>query len=154
MLKRVRDAGSSPAWRHPCYFSDSPILQKYINPSATLISKRTFNQQSGGERVRTDDPLRARQMLSQLSYTPLWYYSKNYSFKNISWAWVESNHLPNDYQSFALTIWATGPFYRPLLQSISAGDHRSPLHFALSKLSSIKTFFVYGFLKPYLYLSL
>jgi hypothetical protein len=26
--------------------------------------------QSGGERIRTDDPLRARQMLSQLSYTP------------------------------------------------------------------------------------
>ena len=24
----------------------------------------------GGERIRTDDPLRARQMLSQLSYTP------------------------------------------------------------------------------------
>ncbi len=24
----------------------------------------------GGERVRTDDPLRARQVLSQLSYTP------------------------------------------------------------------------------------
>ena len=28
---------------------------------------RTFG---GGERVRTDDPLRARQVLSQLSYTP------------------------------------------------------------------------------------
>ena len=26
--------------------------------------------QCGGERIRTDDPLRARQMLSQLSYTP------------------------------------------------------------------------------------
>ena len=25
----------------------------------------------GGERVRTDDPLRARQVLSQLSYTPI-----------------------------------------------------------------------------------
>ena len=25
----------------------------------------------GGERVRTDDPLRARQVLSQLSYTPV-----------------------------------------------------------------------------------
>ena len=36
----------------------------------------TFNAQlstesiGGGERVRTDDPLRARQVLSQLSYTP------------------------------------------------------------------------------------
>ena len=27
--------------------------------------------QFGGERDRTDDPLRARQMLSQLSYTPI-----------------------------------------------------------------------------------
>jgi hypothetical protein len=34
----------------------------------------TFNSQllqiGGGERVRTDDPLRARQVLSQLSYAP------------------------------------------------------------------------------------
>ena len=45
----------------------------------------------GGERVRTDDPLRARQVLSQLSYTP-----------NIWWAWVGSNHRPHDYQSCAL----------------------------------------------------
>ena len=34
----------------------------------------TFNshqfQNGGGERDRTDDPLRARQVLSQLSYTP------------------------------------------------------------------------------------
>jgi hypothetical protein len=30
----------------------------------------------GGERVRTDDLLRARQALSQLSYTPLYYASR------------------------------------------------------------------------------
>ncbi len=30
----------------------------------------TSHQIGGGERVRTDDPLRARQVLSQLSYTP------------------------------------------------------------------------------------
>ena len=37
------------------------------------LEPRTLNfEQSfgGGERVRTDDPLRARQVLSQLSYTP------------------------------------------------------------------------------------
>ena len=28
-------------------------------------------QNGGGERDRTDDPLRARQVLSQLSYTPI-----------------------------------------------------------------------------------
>ena len=35
---------------------------------STLISLQHFI--GGGERVRTDDPLRARQVLSQLSYTP------------------------------------------------------------------------------------
>ncbi len=53
-----------------------------------LASHRTFG---GGERVRTDGLLRARQALSQLSYTPeSW------------WAWVDSNHRPHDYQSCAL----------------------------------------------------
>ena len=46
----------------------------------------------GGERVRTDDPLRARQVLSQLSYTP----------KKGWWAWLDSNQRPHDYQSCAL----------------------------------------------------
>ena len=32
--------------------------------------KRAPDQNGGGERDRTDDPLRARQVLSQLSYTP------------------------------------------------------------------------------------
>ena len=36
-----------------------------VSQLSTLI--RSFG---GGERVRTDDPLRARQVLSQLSYTP------------------------------------------------------------------------------------
>ena len=31
---------------------------------------RLYKSFGGGERVRTDDPLRARQVLSQLSYTP------------------------------------------------------------------------------------
>ncbi len=41
------------------------------------LSKNSFSTKhslraklGGGERVRTDDPLRARQVLSQLSYTP------------------------------------------------------------------------------------
>jgi hypothetical protein len=38
-------------------------------PSHSLLS--TFNELSGGgERDRTDDLLRAKQVLSQLSYTP------------------------------------------------------------------------------------
>ena len=32
------------------------------------MTYQTYN--GGGERDRTDDPLRARQVLSQLSYTP------------------------------------------------------------------------------------
>jgi hypothetical protein len=46
----------------------------------------------GGERVRTDDPLRARQVLSQLSYTP----------EKIWWAREDLNLRPHDYQSCAL----------------------------------------------------
>lgn len=45
----------------------------------------------GGERVRTDGLLRARQALSQLSYTPI-----------IWWAREDSNLRPHDYQSCAL----------------------------------------------------
>ena len=37
----------------------SPLLDPYSPPNL-----------GGGERVRTDDPLRARQVLSHLSYTP------------------------------------------------------------------------------------
>ena len=45
----------------------------------------------GGDRDRTCDILRARQTLSQLSYTPdKW------------WAWLDSNQRPHDYQSCAL----------------------------------------------------
>ena len=47
----------------------------------------------GGDRNRTDDPLLAKQVLSQLSYTPddLW------------WVWVDLNHRPHAYQACALT---------------------------------------------------
>ena len=46
----------------------------------------------GGEGNRTPDPLRAKQMLSQLSYAPdLW------------WAWKDLNFRPHAYQACALT---------------------------------------------------
>ena len=41
----------------------------------------------GGERIRTDDPLRARQMLSQLSYTP------NDNFLSIGPEWSRTTDL-------------------------------------------------------------
>ncbi len=50
---------------------------------------------SGGVgRVRTDDPLLAKQALSQLSYSPVvcrW------------WVWMDLNHRPHAYQACALT---------------------------------------------------
>ena len=48
----------------------------------------------GGCRDRTDDPLLAKQVLSQLSYTPNgmgW------------WVWLDSNQRPPPYQDGALT---------------------------------------------------
>ena len=38
--------------------------------SSCLVPRSSCPNLGGGERVRTDDPLRARQVLSQLSYTP------------------------------------------------------------------------------------
>ena len=54
------------------------------------------NRKTGGaSRDRTDDPLLAKQVLSQLSYGPIsdlkW------------WVWVDSNHRPHPYQGCALT---------------------------------------------------
>ncbi len=71
----------------------------------------------GGERVRTDDLLRARQALSQLSYTPkikkssrvlynavYGLYSTGSALYAFSWwAWMELNHRPHAYQACALT---------------------------------------------------
>ena len=47
----------------------------------------------GGERDRTDDPLLAKQVLSQLSYTPVLSW----------WVWLELNQRPPPYQDGALT---------------------------------------------------
>ena len=57
------------------------LLQTIFNYQRTIVLKRTFSKicisldtqqctEYGGERDRTDDLLRARQALSQLSYTP------------------------------------------------------------------------------------
>jgi hypothetical protein len=70
----------------------------------------------GGERVRTDDLLRARQALSQLSYTP----EKN---GPNWWAWMDLNHRPHAYQACALTELS----YRP------SHNHRAYLHAGLLK---------------------
>ena len=46
----------------------------------------------GGKENRTPDPLLAKQMLSQLSYTP-----------NCWWVWEDLNFRPHAYQACALT---------------------------------------------------
>jgi hypothetical protein len=46
----------------------------------------------GGRRDRTDDPLLAKQVLSQLSYAPVFW-----------WAWLDLNQRPHAYQACALT---------------------------------------------------
>ena len=77
----------------------SNLLQGQIE---TLRCCKMLQSNLGGDnRNRTDDPLLARQVLSQLSYTPM--------FKRW-WAQVDSNHRPHDYQSCALASWAMGPF--------------------------------------------
>ena len=54
----------------------------------------------GDEESRTPDPLLARQVLSQLSYTPIFCST---IFKRMWWAEVDSNHRPHAYQACALT---------------------------------------------------
>jgi hypothetical protein len=78
------------------------ILQSPLIPDCIKLG--------GGERDRTDDLLRARQALSQLSYTP----EKTRTEQSQSrwWAWMELNHRPHAYQACALTKLSYRPFVR------------------------------------------
>ena len=56
------------------YFSTIQLSKiKDLRPEIRLLQKKPDRkpQDGGGERDRTDDLLRARQALSQLSYTPI-----------------------------------------------------------------------------------
>ena len=55
----------------------------------------------GGERNRTDDPLLAKQVLSQLSYTPV--PLRRRARPDQWWAWEDLNFRPHAYQACALT---------------------------------------------------
>ena len=70
------------------YSKGHPLLGP--SPSRTL---------GGASRVRTDDPLLAKQVLSQLSYGPSQFCGQNLRW----WVWVDSNHRPHPYQGCALT---------------------------------------------------
>ena len=68
-------------------FTDLRLICNFQSTTSFCLS--TFNW-SGDNEIRTHDPLLARQVLSQLSYTP-------------RWAQVDSNHRPRAYQARALT---------------------------------------------------
>ena len=67
-----------------------PPLSTVLN---TLSLSELFAFFCGASQDRTDDPLRARQVLSQLSYGPL----------SSWWAWIDLNYRPHAYQACALT---------------------------------------------------
>jgi hypothetical protein len=76
-----------------------------FDPSKNGWKKFTFEHSDeerigGADRDRTDDPLLAKQVLSQLSYSPL--LPIKASDKGW-WAWVDSNYRPHPYQGCALT---------------------------------------------------
>ena len=69
----------------------------YRGGGGSPLSGGTHREEIGGaDRDRTDDPLLAKQVLSQLSYSP-------FKSDNGWWAWVDSNYRPHPYQGCALT---------------------------------------------------
>ena len=70
----------------------------------------------GARRDRTDDLLRARQALSQLSYGPFKIMTKKFPNKlpqEIWWVWVDLNRRPHPYQGCALTKLSYKPKIKP-----------------------------------------
>ena len=113
----------------------------------------------GGERARTDGLLRARQALSQLSYTPnklvrILKFETNkvpmglsyrFRFFDSWWAWMELNHRPHAYQACALTKLSYRPWGFSILPICSSYDCRVKMqdepiiHFSENLTWSLKT---------------
>lgn len=74
------------------------LFRPFLSADCTRFPQ--INQLSGAGRTRTDDPLLAKQMLSQLSYNPN---RLNNQSSSREWARVDSNHGPRRYQRRALT---------------------------------------------------
>ena len=64
-----------------------------MDSGAAGTNRAAGSNVGGAGRDRTDDPLLAKQVLSQLSYSPRMRW----------WVWVGSNHRPPPYQDGALT---------------------------------------------------
>ena len=82
----------------------TPNVGQQLGPSALGQTSRPARCSSpiaevgGADRDRTGDPLLAKQVLSQLSYSPM------FACLRLNWwAWVESNYRPHPYQGCALT---------------------------------------------------
>ena len=77
-------------------FKELPVAGTLILMNAPVTGHVLFTRRfpGGDNRARTDDPLLAKQVLSQLSYAP---------FLLAWWVWMDSNHRPPPYQDDALT---------------------------------------------------
>ena len=51
----------------------------------TNTSQQVFIEMNGDGEIRTLDPLLARQVLSQLSYTPIWYTGFSKKISGLKW---------------------------------------------------------------------
>ena len=76
-------------------------------PLRGSLSRRRYRANNkadgGGRRDRTDDPLLAKQVLSQLSYAPRHRLLLPLQGPACWWVWMDSNHRPPPYQDGALT---------------------------------------------------
>ena len=72
----------------------SQFRSKVGAPQDVHFEAVPLEEDGGADRDRTGDPLLAKQVLSQLSYSP--------AFQGW-WAWVDSNYRPHPYQGCALT---------------------------------------------------
>ena len=95
-----------PAWR---FQSESSMPITFASPRYSPEHLHTpnplYRNRGGGDRTRTDDPLLAKQVLSQLSYTPN---SKAWQIQGLAneehwWAREDLNLRPHAYQACALT---------------------------------------------------
>jgi hypothetical protein len=92
LLKPARQSQSCDRLVRPASRSASPKQRM------AAILKQQMRKFGGAERDRTVDPLLAKQVLSQLSYSPM-----SGQLRPRWWAWVDSNYRPHPYQGCALT---------------------------------------------------
>ena len=86
----IKSKTTSQIVKEQCLSAFRPLTEvKTLFLQEPLILSREIG---GAKQDRTADLLRAKQVLSQLSYGP-----------DSWWVWVDSNHRPHPYQGCALT---------------------------------------------------